>query len=240
MENTVRNKIKTPQEGARTLLTFSTLETYSMQKLYSLCDKYAIETVRYTEGGRPAPLSRCELLGELAIAITHLAEDSEAAEAALDVLKESKKALPYYNATEVEAVIKNPSWVYIYWNISRSDNEALEKAKVSELKIRVGYFDSESEDKSSDFFDFSIEKKDAGRYILVPKDKKFLRVDLLFYVNGFVDILASSKKIALPFNSNLLEGKKIWEPDKLSPILKLSGIEDVFTNYYKVHLQTFS
>ena len=145
-----------------------------------------------------------------------------------------------YNSTEVEIILRNPAWAYIYWNISDSDRDSLEKAFVSELRIRVSSFSEKSQVKPDEFFDIQISKQDNGQYFLLPAGKKFFRVDLLFCLDGIIDILASSEVLEMPTGSSRLVDVHPGKEEGLSPIMELSGMRELLLQHYKNHRESFS
>lgn len=143
------------------------------------------------------------------------------------------------NSTEVGLVLQNPAWAFIYWNISNGDKIALENAFVSELTIRVNCFSEKNDGKPDEFFDIHISKQDDGQYFLLPNGRKFFRVDLLFNLDGIIDILASSKIFQMPDISPLLSDVYEKKGITVSPMIKLSGIESILVEHYKNNRELF-
>ena len=164
------------------------LETLSFSDLQKLADDYSIDV--------PENFNRGFLIGE----ILEVAEESykKNLEPDMNITEEEGEScddseMPRsYNSTEVEIILRNPAWAYIYWNISDSDRDSLEKAFVSELRIRVSSFSEKSQVKPDEFFDIQISKQDNGQYFLLPAGKKFFCVDLLFFLDLSIYSVASS------------------------------------------------
>ena len=144
------------------------------------------------------------------------------------------------NSTEVQIVLRNPAWAYVYWNISDSDRTSLEKAFVSQMMIRVSSFSEKEPIKPDEYCDFNISKEDSGQYVLLPAGKKFFRVDLLFNLDGIIDILSSSVTFEMPKGSPLLSDIRPGRENDFSPIMALSGIKELLMEHYKNHRESFS
>ena len=42
-----------------------------------------------------------------------------------------------YNETQISCILRNPAWLFVFWNISEADSLMLKTLKDYELKIRV-------------------------------------------------------------------------------------------------------
>lgn len=212
------------------------LESLSFSELSKIADDYGIDV--------PENFYRGFLIGEILEVIEDtkkITDDSDMLLSDEDVLEESQEIVPRsYNATEVELLLRNPAWAFVYWNISDADMDSLRKAFVSELKIRVSCFSEKDQIKPDEYFDFKISKKDNGQYFLLPAKRKYFRADLLFYLDGIVDILASSSVLEMPVGSEKLVDVRPGRIDGLSDVLKLSGMEQLLLDHYKNHRESFS
>lgn len=227
-------------EGAKkpkTNWTKDYLETLSTIDLYTLSDEY---TALFGNSKTTVikALDRDILIADILSAIADI-EDADDEEEDINTQKKADKFLPApYNSTEVEIVMLNSACAFVYWNISTLDRRALNNAKVSELKIRLNCFstpqdEKESADKKADrYFDFSISKDDNCHYFLLPAGQEFLRADLLFFLDGIVDILASSRVAKTLRPTDLTTPEHLWSEKSFSPIMKLSGVEHILKNYY--------
>ena len=154
---------------------------------------------------------------------------------------ESASMLPRpYNLTEVKVVLRNPAWAFIYWNISDSDSASLDNAFISQLMLRISSFSNKDDSKPDDFFDLQIKRSDNGQYVLLPAGIKFLRADLIFDIDGIIDILASSEMIQMPHGSKLLSDFRPGHSANVSAVLELSGIKKLMADMYKNHRESFS
>lgn len=220
----------------KNVLSRAYLETLSFSELIKIADDEGIDV--------PSDFDRNFLIEE----ILEVYEDLEKIEKDDMIIsddepepKDEDELVPRaYNQTEVGIVLRNPAWAFVYWNISDSDRISLEKAFVSQMRIRVNSFSEKGQVKPDEFFDIQISKNDDGQYVLLPQNKKFFRVDLLFNLDNFVDILASSRILEKPKGS---ERFALLQPGKLeneSEIMKLSGMNELLLEHYKNHRESFS
>ena len=213
------------------------LERLSYNELKNIADEYSIDV--------PESFNRNFLIGE----ILEFAEETENEDDSSEMIfvddepcsKTEDDVIPRsYNSTEVEIILRNPAWAYIYWNISDADRRSLDEAFISDMQIRVNSFSERDQVKPDEFFDISISKDDVGQYFLLPQGRKFFRVDLLFNLDGIIDILDSSDVFEMPTGTPLLAESHPGKDDNLSAIMKLSGMEELLLQQYKNHRESFS
>ncbi len=217
------------------VLSRAYLETLSFSELLKIADKDGIDV--------PEDFNRNFLIEE----ILEVQEDFEKIELDDMIISDEESESPKedlvpraYNSTEVEMVLRNPAWAFVYWNISESDRISLEKAFVSQMWLRVNSFSEKDQVKPDEFFDIQISKEDNGQYVLLPQNKKFFRVDLLFNLDNFVDILASSKILEKPRGTERFASFQPGNLGSMSEIMKLSGTETLLLEHYKNHRESFS
>ncbi len=214
----------------------SYLESCTFSELLKLADSLGVDV--------PENLNRNFLISEILESV----EENIEVSTDFDILmtdedsfsNDEELSMRSCNSTEVQIVLRNPAWAYVYWNISDSDRTALENAFVSQMMIRVSSFSEKYQIKPDEYCDFNISKKDSGQYILLPAGKKFFRVDLLFNLDGIVDILSSSITFEMPKGSALLADMRPGRGYEFSPIMELSGIKELLTEHYKNHRESFS
>lgn len=209
------------------------LEAMSFSELMEIADGLGIDV--------PDNFKRNALIGE----ILELANEDRIDEDDTDLILndetsvESASMLPRpYNLTEVKVVLRNPAWAFIYWNIS--DSASLDNAFISQLMLRISSFSNKDDSKPDDFFDLQIKRSDNGQYVLLPAGIKFLRADLIFDIDGIIDILASSEMIQMPHGSKLLSDFRPGHSANVSAVLELSGIKKLMADMYKNHRESFS
>ena len=140
----------------------------------------------------------------------------------------------------ITAVIRNPAWVYVYWDISSFDVEALQQnSAFNSLMLRLCFFERGNEEKPLEVFDISVSLKDREQYILLPRTAYSLRVDLMTELkNQQPQMLAYSKTINLP--QNLPEITTETLEQDISPIMELSGFKNLLKNHYLNHRESFN
>lgn len=220
----------------KVVLSRAYLETLSFSELVEIADEEGIDV--------PSDFNRNFLIAEILDVYEDLEriekDDMIISEEEVEPEKEDELVPRAYNQTEVGIVLRNPAWAFVYWNISDSDRISLEKAFVSQMRIRVNSFSEKEQVKPDDFFDIQISKEDDGQYVLLPQDKKFFRVDLLFNLDNFVDILASSRILEKPKGCERFALLQPGKMENVSEIMKLSGMNELLLEHYKNHRESFS
>lgn len=216
-------------------LTRAYLETLSFSDLVKIADEEGIDV--------PEDFNRNFLIAEIIEVNEELSNPAKEEMIISDEEMESleEELVPRaYNSTEVQMVLRNPVWAFIYWNISESDRISLEKAFISQMMLRVNSFSEPDQIKPDEFFDIQISREDNGQYVLLPQDKKYFRVDLLFNLDGIIDILASSKVLAKPRGSERFAMLQPGKFGNISEIMQLSGMNELLLDHYKNHRESFS
>lgn len=214
------------------LVSRTYLESLSTADLISLADEYGIDI--------PENLNRRFIIGELLEAVEDAGEEKKETLQESDVLPEGSELPTSYNETCITAVIRNPAWVYVYWDISSFDIEKLQQNhSFSSLSLKLSFFSRTDTEKTSDVFDISVSLKDREQYILLPTTNYSLRVDLVSeFKNQLPQVLAYSKTINLPQNLPQINTKTL-EQD-ISPIMELSGFKEIIKNHYLNHRESFN
>jgi hypothetical protein len=209
-------------------LSRSYLETLSTADLISLADDYDIDI--------PVELNRRFIIGELLDVADELQKENknEMIIASSAGTAEDVDKLPEsYNETRVDVLLRNPAWAYVYWDIKEADRN------VSDLLLSVQFYGSKDDEKYSDVFEVQIARNDREQYVLLPAGKRVLKIDLVGRQFGKLSLLASSRKIEIPRGSELLLQSQPGKKHDISPILKLSGIEQLLSRHYLLHRQAF-
>src|SRR5574344_1298131 len=211
------------------------LETLSFTDLLALADRYGIDV--------PDNLNRSFLIGDL----LDVAEETKNSSSdqnmviSADSSPDEQDSLPdSYNTTEIEVILRNPAWAFVYWNLSETDMHAIKKAGPNALLLRVCPLDTADSMKSPDSFDVQISASDSEQYILLQGGKPFVRIDLVFVSHGTSDVIASSRIIEIPHGSPLLQDMQPGRDKGISPVMELSGMKMLLADHYKNHRQSFS
>lgn len=233
---------------ARTQYTREYLETLSTPDLQDVADECSclFGNAKNTQAIRNN-LTRTQIIDEVLNNID-IDEGDDIDDEIFSAIETISTDLPIpYNSTEIEVVMLGGAWAFIYWNISTLDKRALVDTKNSErvgsmeLRLRVNCFTDDNDTNSIqhkkgehvDYYDFPVPSDDTSRYFFLPADKTKVRVDLLFFLDGIVDILASSAVIPIPKTPDLLKGEAYWMSEDFPPIIKLSGIDTILKHHFK-------
>ena len=108
------------------------LESLSFSDLSTLADEYGVDV--------PENLDRRFLIAELLELLEEDIDDQpdEMIISEDDVLKHKEASLQKnYNETQISCVLRNPYWLFVFWNLSEADQIMLRKLKDHVLMLRV-------------------------------------------------------------------------------------------------------
>lgn len=213
------------------------LEAMTTADLILLADKYGINI--------PDDLNRTFIIGEILEANN---ESKEAARKSSEVqIKEDDTPVPdrlpeTYNNTYIDAITRNPAWLFVFWDIKASDIAKINDARnFDSVFLHISFFDSADGEEPLESLDIKTDLDSRELSVLLPSGKKFLKVDLAVSFTGKQpEILCSSRTIELPAErediQNIQPGKKTEYP----PMVMLSGMKQILHNHYINHRQSFS
>jgi hypothetical protein len=201
------------------------LESLATHELIWLADRFGIEI--------PPDLERLFIIAELLDIDSETPgtadkKDSEE-EAFIETAIPEPVPLPkQYNITFIDVLIRDPLWVFTFWEIKTADKELYEKSadfSGYQLKI-VPLFDSRTAKKDESFV-IPVGNSDTAWYIGFPPEGGRFRVELCAVRGGAETVLAESRRFALPVlysppNQRTAEEEKIYN----NPLIQLSGVED--------------
>ena len=215
-------------------ITRAYLESLPFSDLLALADTYGIDV--------PDNLNRRFLIGELLDVVKEAGNDSDD----MIVTREKDEAqslserLPEsYNVTEIEAVLRNPAWIYVYWDIGERDIRSLKKHGDYTVFLRVRSFSDRAALKSEDAYDVQIGQGDTSEYLLCPAGKKIIRVELTASSATGTTVLASSCPVEIPRSSKLLTHIRPGKDGDIRPISVLSVIKELLLDHYVHHRESF-
>lgn len=212
-------------------ITRAYLETLSFSDLSNLADEYGVEV--------PENLNRNFLIAEL----LELAEDASGTAENMIIASEEESGeivdLPQnYNETQISCILRNPIWGFVFWNISDADSLQIKDEETS-LLLRICSFNSKDDLKPIEVLEVQASTTSQEQYILLPTEKKYIRVELLLARYATQSVLAFSPLIEIPQGPKYVDE---WQPGKefdFSKIMKLSNVEDILLNQYKKHRNSF-
>lgn len=221
------------------LLSRSHLETLSTADLIALADGYGVDI--------PDSLSRRFIIGELLEIAEELeqdyTDDLNFDDSQVAVHSEEQTLPETYNETMICAILRNPAWVYVYWDISASELNRLKGSRDFDcVMLRASFFSKKESNSPTEFFDIQIALSDRQQYVLLPSgaEKKFMRVDLVAKFKDNSENLAITEKIALSKGAEILSEALPGRELHISRIMELSGMRDLLKLHYENHRQSFS
>ncbi len=219
-------------------LSRSHLETLSSAELISLADSFGIDI--------PENLNRSFIIGELLEVAEEIEEDNPEEEISTNdeeapVSDASEKLPESYNETTICAILRNPAWVYVFWDIKAADIAKLNSdTSFKSLCLRVSFWENMDDDNPVESFDVQIGMSDRQQYVLLTPGKNYVRVDLVGLFTGKDDEnLAVSKKIELPKGSSILNTGLPGRDLELPLAVELSDMRNLLNSHYENHRQSF-
>lgn len=209
------------------------LESLSTNDLLLLADDHGVDI--------PEGLNRRLIIGEL----LEIAEENErfsqhASYLADAAMPEPDENLPEtYNETRVTVLIRDPGWIFVYWDFHTSQFNAITNLESFEtFFLRVNTFSREDPTKLIDFFDVDVGVNDRKWYIHLADCRNICRVDLYARNTHEKDRLlaASVLKGIRPGNSIGIKGQA---RRRCPPLLELSGLSELRNTHFRNHRQSF-
>ncbi|MCR5045241.1 MAG: DUF4912 domain-containing protein, partial [Treponema sp.] len=214
-------------------LTRSKLESLTSSELLDIADEYGIDA--------PDDLNRQFIIGDLLELASEL-ENNERRKETITLSEEdgsiNVNTLPdSYNETKINVILRNPISLFVWWDLSDWTLKKLKSSRAS-LRLAVYFFESIEDEKPEDMFDIQLDLSDRENYVIIPGQKKIVRVDLISETLGQSDILAHTEKILLPKGSEIMAAKP-GEKLKVSKIMELSGVAELLRKHYNRYRQSF-
>lgn len=183
------------------------LNALSTEALYALAEKMGLDL--------PAELERVFIIEAL---IEAFEEDSEerrsTGDAAvhieekkysgseLDEIDASLDAAPCivnrYNETIIHAIVRDPEWAFVFWDIKDEDFEAIKACETaSSLFLRV-IKEPDLDGKGASSFEVTVGEHDDHWYLHLPDQDRAYRIDLYAKCGSHPRLLARSSVIRTP------------------------------------------
>ena len=86
--------------------------------------------------------------------------------------EQSQILVKNYNESQINIVLRNSTWAFVFWNIWDADSDTLKKIKNYNLLLRVCSLPSENEQKPDDVFEIQAIAETQEQYILLLQGKK--------------------------------------------------------------------
>jgi hypothetical protein len=199
--------------------------------LIALADQYGIDI--------PENLNRRFIIAELLEVIAEVEAERNNHMELVDCTDSSLELPQTYNETTVTAILRNPVWLYIYWDISTSDLSLIRSLTGTQASLRVIIHDKDGNPSLSDSFAMPLELDCREQYVLIPGGKKAVQIELGYEKKGGKkQTLAVSPVISLPEGN--MDFSAMLTKTSIPPMLALSGFHEVVRDQYINHRQTFS
>ena len=214
-------------------LTRAYLETLSFSDLKKLADEYGVDV--------PEDLDRRFLLSE----ILEIAEESRHDKDAAMIISlgndvnQSTNLPDGYNETHISCVLRNPVWIFAFWDISDTDMNMLKALPDYSLGLRVCILSSETDLTPEEVLDIELPNGVNEQYVLIPAGKSFLRIELVYTSGSTREVLAFSQVLSIPKSSEYIENYQPGVQNDFPEIMKLSGIEKVLSDQYTNYRHSF-
>ncbi len=211
----------------------ASLEKLSFSDLVKLADEYGVDV--------PEDLDRRFLIAEL----LELSEESNNKDEEMIIATESDNQQPLilngnFNETQVSCVLRNPAWLFVFWNLGDSDYSKIYENKTCSLKLRICSYNDPSDTKPEEAFEVQTPTQSQEQYVLLPKGKKYIKVELVCVNSGAGEVIAFSPLVAIPQGSSLVNDLQPGREESFSPVQELSGIRELITEQYRNHRHSFS
>lgn len=208
------------------------LETLSFAELVRLADEYGVDV--------PVDLDRRFLIAEL----LELSEESDELDDEMIIQEEggnNSENLPKnYNETQICAVLRNPAWLFVFWNISESDSLKLKEISGCNLMLRICSLKDPKDPMPEEAFEIQATSENQEQYVLLPTGKKYIKVELVYVTPTTGQVLAFSPVITIPQGSELINNFQYGQNTEFPPIIALSGIHEILKEQYTNHRHSFS
>lgn len=216
-------------------ITRAYLETLSFSDLEAFADEYGIDI--------PKDLDRrfvIEELLEIASENSDEAEDMIISSDAVEDNENISETLPNnYNETQISCILRNPVWAFVFWNISENDMVMLKSKTDYSLMLRVCSLVSKDELIPEEAFEILAYPEIPEQYVLLPKDKKFIKIELVYVSGTSKSVLAFTPVIEIPEASKAINEFQPGKDNNYPEIIKLSGMEKILMNQYTNHRHSF-
>ena len=216
--------------GNAVKFTRAYLQTLSTDALFALADQYGLFL--------SSDLTRHLLIGELLDLDDGFTNDENGGDS-IAASKDLPEVAYSYNMTEIQVMLKNPLWFFVFWDFhKRLFTELTEAKDFSFFSLRVHSLDPDNSLKSLDFFDIQVPAEDRKRYVYVSFDECMHRIDLMaHFTDGREQLLAQSNIIDMQ-RKNIPQRLCISQ-NAVNKVINLSGLASLKKSHFRHYRQAF-
>ena len=138
-----------------------------------------------------------------------------------------------YNESRVMLMLRDPSWVYCYWDISDNTVAKLhEQSDFEGLVLRVIEMVSPSFEKEGivDWFDIPVQIEDRRRYINLPSENTFYCVEIIALL-GEEEEHGLLRSNIIETSRNFVATSRTPDEEKTDLLIELSGFSTDFREF---------
>jgi len=198
------------------------LECQSTEQLIKLADSYGIDI--------PPELERIFIIEELLeagnVEEQEISDDIEVSHSYSETVQLPKQ----YNISYIDVIIRDPLWVFAFWEIKKHDRESYESAEnFNGYCLRVIPLDKNGKEnkQNENTFTVSIDAEDFCRYIGIvehsEQDSNCYVIQLCVNKDDNLTTIVSSQPFYLPkpYNNDIIANMS------LNPLIRLSGVREL-------------
>jgi len=198
------------------------LESLSISELIKLADIYGVDI--------PAGLDRIFIIEEILECVS--LDDRETNDDIIVNPSYSEAVLlpKQYNISYIEVIIRDPLWAFVFWEIKGHDKEAHENAAdFNGYCLRVIPLNESETDQMAkeNSFTVSVVPSDGARYIGFAEHTSKNSGRYIIKLNVLRGDSETQIASSLPFDLPKLYEKETIAEMSLSPLIRLSGINDL-------------
>jgi hypothetical protein len=210
------------EDKLQTPVTRHWLESLSTEQLVKLADSYGIDI--------PPGLERIFIIEEI-LEVTSIDERETADDMEVNEDYSETAALPsQYNISYIEVIIRDPLWVFAFWEIKKYDRELHENSDdFNGYCLRIIPLDKNGKEKSTseNSFTVAVGAEDRGRYLGIvehsTQNSDCYIIQLCVNKGDVLLQIAVSQPFFLPkpYNNDIIAEMSG------NPLIRLSGARDL-------------
>ncbi len=211
------------------------IESLSFSDLVTLADEYGIDV--------PDDLDRQFLIAEIIDVLQEAGNGAEDMMVSVPAAESEIKLPKNYNETQISAVLENPAWVFVFWNLSDADRLMLKK-RLCSLSLRICSYETRSQvengEKPVSAYEIQNLSSSQEQHVLLNTECRYVTIELVYENASTGSVLACTPVVEIPEGAEYLNNVHPGQEPDVSEIVRLSGINDILTEQYENHRQSFA